>query len=211
MTGSQPVQLIRANIGQPPRTKCKFNFLTIASFKLILCWWFYDDCSFSSPIEFPVTTVSSANTGITTISANIVSSQSGSSTNTIQNVSQQQTNQNVSSGSASGEYTLCYCALEFSAAVVNVGSSNILTIIQWMTINIEQSFAPIVAIHSFAATPSDRYPCLQQSTAIGYKCYGATFGRRQSNRNAATGSPNSNKQRKITGIRPKPGLNCNRM
>lgn len=23
MTGSQPVQLIRANIGQPPRTKCK--------------------------------------------------------------------------------------------------------------------------------------------------------------------------------------------
>ncbi|XP_031641042.1 mucin-12 isoform X2 [Contarinia nasturtii] len=71
MTGSQPVQLIRANIGQAPRTK--------------------------------FTAVSSANTGITTISANIVSSQSGTGTNTIQNVSQQQSNQNVSSATASGQ------------------------------------------------------------------------------------------------------------
>lgn len=50
-----------------------------------------------------VTAVSSANTGITTISANIVSSQSGNTTNTIQNVSQQQSNQNVSSATASGK------------------------------------------------------------------------------------------------------------
>ncbi|XP_055317926.1 uncharacterized protein LOC129576619 isoform X3 [Sitodiplosis mosellana] len=72
MTGSQPVQLIRANIGQAPRG-AKF------------------------------TAVSSANTGITTISANIVSSQSGAGTNTIQNVSQQQSNQNVSSATGSGQ------------------------------------------------------------------------------------------------------------
>lgn len=50
-----------------------------------------------------VTAVSSANTGITTISANIVSSQSGNNTNTIQNVSQHQSNQNVSSATASGK------------------------------------------------------------------------------------------------------------
>lgn len=31
MTGSQPVQLIRANIGQPPRTKCNTRFIDLSS------------------------------------------------------------------------------------------------------------------------------------------------------------------------------------
>lgn len=83
MTGSQPVQLIRASIGHSPRTRIV-----------------------SQSVPASVTAVSSANAGITTISTNIVSSQSGGGTSTIQNVSQQQSNQNVSSGNSSGEYRL---------------------------------------------------------------------------------------------------------
>lgn len=34
MTGSQPVQLIRANIGQPPRTKCMLKSICLSIFQL---------------------------------------------------------------------------------------------------------------------------------------------------------------------------------
>lgn len=70
MAGNQPVQLIRASIGHSPRTRIV-----------------------SQSVPASVTAVSNA-----TISANIVSSQSGGGASTIQNVSQQQSNQNVSSG-----------------------------------------------------------------------------------------------------------------
>lgn len=74
MTGSQPVQLIRASIGHSPRTRIVSQ-------------------------NIPAVTAVSSNAGITTISANIVSSQSGIQSQT----PQQNTIQTVSSGGATGQ------------------------------------------------------------------------------------------------------------
>lgn len=75
MAGSQPVQLIRASIGHSPRTRIVSQNIPTAA------------------------TVSSSNSGITTISANIVSSQGGQSTQQASNAIQA-VNANNSSGQA---------------------------------------------------------------------------------------------------------------
>lgn len=99
MTGNQPVQLIRTNIGhspratisQSPRTKIESKCIEfLIRIKNIGCARsitdFYNICCFFGGIA-----------------ANIVTQSSGA-TNTIQSVPQQQSNQNVSSSAGSGTY-----------------------------------------------------------------------------------------------------------
>lgn len=104
MTGSQPVQLIRAtsainighspraNIAQSPRTKIESNICFLHTFKR-------NQNTFCSKIEF----INNKQILHLLLFLDNIVTQSGTGANTMQNVSQQQTGQNVSSSNATGE------------------------------------------------------------------------------------------------------------